>query len=79
MAHYLTFDSFITCTVNGTVVSSGYELHDGDVIEAILEGSTGYTFRVNYSNNIDEYYNGDTVDVYDSDVYVQAPNSGGSN
>lgn len=72
MAHYLTFNSYVTCTVNGTSVSSGYELHDGDVIVA------NSTLSRDFWINQEHYYDGATVDIYDLDVDV-AGGSGGSN
>jgi len=72
MAHYLTFSSNVTCTVNGTTVSSGYELHNGDVIVASTN-IYGASFEVNSAY----YSNGDTVDISDSDIVIYA--SGGSN
>ena len=65
MAHHLTFDSSVTCTVNGVPVNSGYELHDGDVI-GVLSFMTGGTFYVNSEGHI----SGETVDIYDTDISV---------
>lgn len=72
MAHYLTFDSPVTCTVNGVSVSSGYELHDGDVIVASTT-MMGMRFFV----NTDPYSSDAIVDVYDSDVEVLARSESG--
>lgn len=78
MAHYLTFDDSVTCTVNGTPVSSGYELHDGDVILASTKVQQP-TFFINddrtYSSS-NRYSNGDTADIYDNDIQVFAMSIG---
>jgi len=76
MAHYLTFGTTVTCTVNGKSVSSGYELHDGDVIVASTK-VLGMIFLVNDDGTYSERYSdGDTVDIYDNDVVVSVVNSG---
>ena len=76
MAHYLTFGSNIICTVNGESVSSGYKLHDGDVIVASTK-VLGMIFLVNDDGTYSErYYDGDTVNIYDNDVVVSVVNSG---
>lgn len=63
MAHYLTFGSTVTCTVNGVSVTSGYELHNGDVI---VVTSANMSFEVN-----EVWYSaGDTVNISDSDIVV---------
>jgi len=75
MVDYLTFDSSVTCTVNGTSVSSGYELHDGDVI-VVSASSAGGTISVNSDAG---HINGETVDVYDKSISVSyIPASGGA-
>lgn len=73
MVNYLTFDTTITCTVNGTSVTSGYELQDGDVIVVKVDGV--HTLDV----NSEEYINGATADIYDTDIHIKIhvdPSSG---
>ena len=72
MAHYLTFESPITCLVNGTKVSSGYKLKDGDRVVARVDLNT--TIYVNGEGHISGY----TMDVSDTDIVVSLPTSGGT-
>lgn len=74
MAHYLTFDNYITCYINDEQVTSGYELHDGDVIVAYATG-TGKSIYVNTTSHSD----GSSVDIYDSDIYVSGTTGGAVN
>ena len=69
MAHCLTFNRSVTCTVNGNAVESGYELKDGDVIVATSGSSPvyGYEFVCNGSY----YSDGTLIDLSNTDIDIQ--------
>ena len=71
MAHTLTFGSGITCMVNGTNVSSGYTLKNGDTI--VLYWGNGNTLMVNEIMRTTE-----TISLSDTDIDVKS-GGGGSN
>ena len=73
MAHTLTFTSGLTCTVNGTSVSSGYTLNNGDII-VLNSAETYYIIGVNGIDPTSE-----TMSLSDTDIIVTAQHSGGTN
>lgn len=74
MAHTLTFESGITCTVNGTSVSSGYTLNNGDTIVASADMTLHKFFSVNGIQ-----MSTDTLSLSDTDINIAIVSGGGSN
>lgn len=77
MADYLTFAnaSQLTIKVNGSTVSSGYELKDGDVITASVPAQAIYGIVIN-NTDVHRYDNETTIDIYDESIYISLYRSG---
>lgn len=75
MADYLTFanDSSLTIKVNGSTVSSGYELKDGDVITATIpDGMQNYIYVNNQSYTLTTA----NIEIYDKSIYIRRASGG---
>lgn len=72
--HYLTFEGLTSCTVNGQAVESGYELKDGDVIVANVQGNPS-----SITCNGERYgLPGDSIDISNSDINLIGESGGGA-
>lgn len=67
----LTFTSDFAVTVNGTTVTSGYTLNNGDVIVVNKTGSAFYSAKITWDGGqIDTEVNGPPLDISNSDIDI---------
>lgn len=79
MAHYLTFENFIsgiTIKVNGTAVSSGYQLQNGDIITVDTDGDVYYC---DVNNTRYTPTNTGNINISNQDIYIGTGYWGGGN
>jgi len=80
MAHYLTFSGNIyNVKVNDVIVSSGYELQDGDTIVINVSSSAQNQFIILNNEQLSNTQNGSTISLSDTDIDVIVQTGGGSN